>query len=171
MGNAFGNLNDKFERFKELIDLAAGTNNKGIKKILTDLNDKYEKFLNSEIETVKLFKEKIQLLTDIVKEYNGENEEMFSFMNCKFIKANTQIILSNLKNGISNEIYTVGIYLLMAAFSLAFGILFTILLIVLLNMDIDKNKQNRMNTTNNGEDIPEYPVDSEGRVLNLKVKK
>lgn len=169
---ADNNLNDKFEKFKELIDLAAETNNnKGIKKILTDLNDKYEKFLNSEIETVKLFKEKIQLLTDIVKEYNGENEEMFSFMNCKFIKANTQIILSNLKNGISNEIYTVGIYLLMAAFSLAFGILFTILLIVLLNMDIDKNKQNRMNTTNNGEDIPEYPVDSEGRVLNLKVKK
>lgn len=164
-------LNQKFQDFKDLLELANkddDSSSNGIRKILNDLDEKYRAFLTEETNTISFFKGKIKLLTNIVKKYDGESEEFFSFLNCKFIKDNTQVLLINLKNGIANDLYSVGIYLLMAAFSLAFGISFTILLIVLLNIDIDKNNNNNKQVTTNGEDIPEYPMNSEARTIKVK---
>ena len=162
-------LKQKFKDFNDLLDLANNNSlEKGIRKILGTLESLYIDFLNSEIISIQYFKRKIQLLTSLVKEYNGESEEIFSFLNCKFIKDNTQVLLATLKTGISNDLYSVGVYLLMAAFSLAFGISFTILLIVLLNIDIDNNSNKNKNVTTNGDDVPEFPMNSEGRVLKIK---
>ena len=62
----------------------------------------------------------------------------------------------------------IGIYLLMAAFSLAFAISFTILLTVILKTKFpedpknDKNKQNSQKT--DGDEVAEFPMNtSEGR--------
>ena len=65
----------------------------------------------------------------------------------------------------------IGIYLLMAAFSLAFAISFTILLTVILKTKFpeepknDKNNQNAQNAQKTeGNDVVEYPMNtSEGR--------
>ena len=162
------NLDQKLVDFQNLLLLAdSNSSNNGIRKIIVELEPVYSDFLTSETNTIDDFKAKIQLLTNIVKKYNGESEEMFSFLNCKFIKDNTQVLLENLKKGIANDLYSFGIYLLMAAFSLAFGISFTILLIVLLNIDFNDNKKNDKNVTTNSE-VPEYPTNSEGRALKLK---
>ena len=162
----------KLVDFQELLLLANSVDAskvKAIKNIINNLYSAYIDFLDEEIKTIVEYEKKIKLLTNIVKKYNGEEEQMFSFLNCKFIKTNIQVLLVNLKNCISNELYTIGIYLLMAAFSLAFGINFTLLLIVLLNMDLDKNKdKTKPLPTASGDDVPEMPMNSEGRVINVK---
>ena len=153
----------KLEDFKKLINLANDDDaENSIRKILGTLNTAYVQFLNAEIQSIKTFKETIEQITNIVSKVSGEEEGIFSFINCKFIKSNTQIILVNLKNAFGEELYMVGVYLLMAAFSLAFAIFFTILLTVILNMNVDNNKREG---TKAHEDIPEYPMNSEGRYI------
>ena len=47
-----------------------------------------------------------------------------------------------MKNAFKNDIYEVGVYLIIAAFSMPFAISFTILLVVISNEEIEKNKEN-----------------------------
>ena len=53
----------------------------------------YDDFLKSEIDSIKVFQELIHHITDIVLEVSGKEEGIFAFINCKFIKSNTQILL------------------------------------------------------------------------------
>lgn len=167
----------KLNDFKELVELAGdSTSNNGIKKILNGLGVDYKNFLNCEINTITIFKKAIQSITNITLEVSGEDEGIFSFINCKFINSNMQIILVNLKNAFGGDLYMIGIYLLMAAFSLAFAISFTILLTVILKTKFpeepknDKNKQNNQNNQKtDGNDVVEYPMNtSEGRFHSKK---
>ena len=164
-------LNNEIEKltlFKDKLELADNLGvDKGIRKILNGLNSNYDDFLKAEIDTIDKFKKAIQSLTNITLEVSGEEEGFFSFINCKFINSNMQIILVNLKNAFGGDLYMIGIYLLMAAFSLAFAISFTILLTVILKLQMEDNQQKEKNNQNNqniqntgGEDIPEYPMNT-----------
>ena len=165
--NELNQLND----FKESVDLAdSSTSDNGIKKILNSLGSDYKNLLDSEIKAIGIFKKAIQSITNITLEVSGEDEGIFSFINCKFINSNMQIILANLKNAFGGDLYMIGIYLLMAAFSLAFAISFTILLTVILKLKIGDNQKNKQNTQKTeGDDIPEYQINnSEGRYISKK---
>ena len=70
-------------------------------------------------------------------------------MNCNFIKSNVEVILYYLKNSFQNDIYEVGVYLLIAAFAMPFAISFTILLIVISNEEIEKNKEKESKKSKN----------------------
>ena len=138
-------LNDYKEKLTDIKNLIESSNNvndaNSIKSLLNSLNNLYDEFLKSEIDSLGSFETKIKQITDIVKDYISENDELFSFMNCNFIKSNVEVILFYLKNSFQNDIYEVGVYLLIAAFSLPFAISFTILLIVISNEEIEKNKE------------------------------
>ena len=145
-------------------------NSNGIKKILNDLSSKYDIFLGKEKETIQKYIKTIQEITGIVHQYSGKEEKMFSFINCKFLKTNVQILLVNLKNVFGNDIYMNGIYLLLAACSLAVAIMLTILLVYIINQSTDENKnKNKKIPTTDGE-VPEVPVYSEGRKLQYPEK-
>ena len=163
----------KLNDFKDLINYADKDNN-GIRKKLEGLGNDYDAFLKSEIDSIKAFQELIHHITDIVLEVSGKEEEIFAFINCKFIKSNTQILLVNLKNVFGNDLYMSGIYLLLAAFSLAFAISFTILLTVILKKEVEKTSQEKQNKNTNietgGDDVPEMPINSEEKVFSNKSK-
>ena len=145
----------KLDDFKALINVAdSKTNPNGIRKILEGLNNDYDAFLKSEIEAIKVFQVLIHNITDIVLEVSGKEEGIFAFINCRFINSNIQILLANLKNAFGNELYTTGIYLLLAAFSLAFAISFTILLTVILKKDVEKDsrEKNHKNVETGGDE-------------------
>lgn len=159
-------LND----IRTFISTADGTtDSNSIRKILNDLNNKYEAFLNSEIKAIDIYKQTIQNLTSIVYQFSGKDEGMFSFINCKFIKSNVQILLINLKNVFGNEIYMVGVYLLMAACSLAIAIILTILLVIIINVGVDSNNNDqKMNASDDKKNF--VPLSSEGRLITVKKK-
>ena len=131
----------KLADFKTIMDFAKSTDPNSIKTILNDLGNKYNEFLESEIATLGTYINIIKKITDISMNYTSEDDELFSFMNCKFIKDNVDVILYYLKHSFQNDIYEVGVYLLIASFAMPFGISFTILLIVLSNEEIEANKE------------------------------
>lgn len=140
----------------------------GIRAILTNLKGKYDTFLAEEIATIDVFIGKIRELTSIFNQYSGKEEKIFSFINCKFLKTNVQVILVNLKNVFGNDIYMTGVYLLMAACSLAIAIILTILLIVIINLNLVENKNDNNNNnkiTEKAGDVPEILVYTEARDL------
>ena len=114
-----------------------------IKNKLDILKNLYETFLQTEIQTLDKYIEKLSSFTDLAKPYTSEDDDLFSFMNCKFIKDNVDVILHYLKHSFQNDIYEVGIYLLIAAFAMPFGISLTILLIMISNDEIEKNKEKK----------------------------
>lgn len=110
-------------------------------KNLTDgLKTKYDIFLDAEIGTLRIFNETIKGITGIFDDYIGEGGKEFDFMNCKFIDNNIQIILKNLKNKLGGDFYTIGVCLFIVGCSMALAICFTILLFIIVNESVDKNK-------------------------------
>jgi hypothetical protein len=131
---------------KTLVLLAnSEVDNNGIKKILnvgdSSLKNLYNNFLQSEITTLTSFITRTQELTKIVSKYSGKNEKMFNFANCGFIKTNIQILIKNLKDAFGNDLYTIGVFFLLAAFSMAIAISSTILLIVIINTSTGSNQK------------------------------
>jgi len=128
-------------KIKNLIDKANNGDSNSISKIIEDLSKDYDRYLRAEITALDSYITNIDVITRIVKEYTSEDGELFSFMNCAFIKDNVQVILFYLKNSFENDMYEVGVYLLIAAFSMPFGISFTILLIMISNEEVETNKK------------------------------
>ena len=129
-------------------------------KILNELKDKYELYLNQYIEALDFFNTTIKRITNKLNEYSGDNQT-FSFIQCNFIGTNLKIVLKYLKSALGKDIFTVGICFLIVGCSLILSISSTILLIVIINTDIDKNKKDIKEKDN----IPEYKLNTEGRVI------
>ena len=129
------------EKIKDFIDKAKSTQTYSINEILKVLSADYDKYLKSEKDALETYITKIKTITKIVEDYTSEDGELFSFMNCAFIKENVQVILFYLKNSFENDMYEIGVYLLIAAFSMPFGISFTILLIMISNEEVETNKK------------------------------
>jgi hypothetical protein len=115
------------------------THDKDYKTLTDGINDKYQEFLDSETCAIATFKAKIREFTNIFD--IGEDGGIFDFVNCKFIDSNIKVLLRNLRKGVGNTFYTVGICLLLAGLSLAIAISFTILLVVIINKSVDENKK------------------------------
>jgi hypothetical protein len=129
----------KLNEIKDLVEKANNGDSNSISKKIEDLSKRYDDYLKAEITALGVYIEKIKKITEIVKDYTSEDDELFSFMNCAFIKDNVEVILFYLKNSFKNDMYEVGVYLLIAAFSMPFGISFTILLIMISNDEIATN--------------------------------
>ena len=114
------------------------------KKLTNELKTKYDVFLNAELGALKIFNDTIQDLTGLFDDYIGENGGVFDFVNCKFIGKNVNVILNNLKDCLGGDIYTVGVCLLLAGCSMALAIIFTILLIVIINKVAEEERNKNL---------------------------
>jgi len=114
----------------------------GYMKIMNDLKDEYEKFLDSYLVALDKFNTTIKTLTSKLDEYTGTSSSLFSFANCAFVGTNLKIILKYLKDSFGGDVYTIGVCLILSGCSLALSISFTILLIMVINASVDENKKN-----------------------------
>jgi hypothetical protein len=129
-------------------------------KILNDLKGEYVKYLDAYIDALDFFNSTIKKVTGKLNEYANDNET-FSFIKCNFVGTNLKIILKYLKSALGKDIYTVGLCFLIVGCSLMLSISSTILLIVIINTDIDKNKKDLKKSEN----MSNYMLNSEGRVI------
>ena len=105
---------------------------KSIDDALTILDYKYDEYINSQINNLRVLKSKISGLTDIIRDYTGD-EDFFSIVNCKFIGKNIRIILKSLEKSLGTNIYNIGITLTTTGLGMCLSISFTILLNIILN--------------------------------------
>jgi hypothetical protein len=109
-------------------------------KIINDLKDKYEIYLDAYIVALDKFKSTINKITSQLNEYTGDSG-LFSFVKCTFITTNLKIILKYIKEIFGGDIYTIGVCLILVGCSLALAISFTILFIIIINVSIDSHKK------------------------------
>ena len=128
-------------RAKVITDIIESLDATNYEKILDDLKDKYETFLGSYVTALDFFNTTIGRITNKIKEFTGEGNGLFGFVKCDFIATNLKILLKYLKTSLGSDIYTIGICLYVVGCSLILSISSTILLIVIINISIDKNKK------------------------------
>ena len=150
----------------ELLDKAKNDNleNNGYLAIMNNLKNYYENYLNQYIYTLDEFGRIINKLTGKLNQYINDDDGVFSFIRCNFVGTNLKVILKYLKSVLGKDIKTVGICLSIVGCSLALSISSTILLIVVINIDIDKNKK----LIEQESRIPEFPTNSEGRIIRYR---
>ena len=127
---------------------------------LGELGNKYYAFLNQYIIALTHFNNTIDSMTSDINIYTGDDEGIFSLINCNFVAKNIKVMLKYLKEALGGDVYTIGVCLILVGCSLALSISFTILLIVVINAEIDNNKKK--------DDTPEYALNSGGRVIQYR---
>ena len=110
--------------------------------VLEQLKTQYQTYLDGYVDILKFLKEKIGKIMNVTRDYTKEGEA-FSFLNGKFINNNLKIMLKYLKNALGQNLYTVGVCLILVGCSLILSISSTILLIVIINIDLKSNQTQR----------------------------
>ena len=131
--------------------------------IFDQLKLDYKEYLDTFIDVLDFFEGITNNIIDAIEDGIGNSNDTFSFLNGKFIKTNLKIILKYLKYSLGKDIYTVGLCLIIVGFSLIFSISMTILLIVIINIELEKNKKSA-----NDDEIEDFPVTNDGRVVRYK---
>ena len=97
------------------------------------LEQKYHSYLDSYIDMLAFLNNTIGSLIGEIKGKVG-NGQLFSFVNGKFIGINIKIILKYLKYSLGEDLYTVGICLIIVGCSLILSISSTIILNIIINI-------------------------------------
>ena len=136
---------DFIDHMDIIVDYANGNNDKSstqaasVKNVIENLKTHYQTYLGSYIDILDFFQNTIHSITGLISRYSGNDGDAFAFLNGKFIGTNLKIILKYLKHSLGEDFYTVGICLVIVGFSLILSISSTILLIVIINTDLQKN--------------------------------
>ena len=156
---------DLLKYAKGEIEPASNPNYKSYYDILDELKGKYEVYLNKYMDVLEFFDDVIDEITSALEEAIGSNgqHDTFSFLDGKFIRNDLKILLKYLQYSLGEDIYTVGLCLVIVGFSLILSVSSTILLLVIINISLESNKKFSQQT-----EIPEFPVNNDGRIMQFK---
>ena len=156
---------DLLKYAKGEIEPADNPNYKSYYDILDELKGKYEVYLNKYMDVLEFFDDVIDEITSALEEAIGSNgqHDTFSFLDGKFIRNDLKILLKYLQYSLGEDIYTVGLCLVIVGFSLILSVSSTILLLVIINISLENNKKLSQQT-----EIPEFPVNNDGRIMQFK---
>ena len=156
---------DLLKYAKGEIEPADNPNYKSYYDILDELKGKYEVYLNKYMDVLEFFDDVIDQITSALEEAIGSNgqHDTFSFLDGKFIRNDLKILLKYLQYSLGKDIYTVGLCLVIVGFSLILSVSSTILLLVIINISLESNKKFSQQT-----EIPEFPVNNDGRIMQFK---
>ena len=156
---------DLLKYAKGEIEPANNPNYKSYYDILDELKGKYEVYLNKYMDVLEFFDEVIDQITSALEEAIGSNgqHDTFSFLDGKFIRNDLKILLKYLQYSLGEDIYTVGLCLVIVGFSLILSVSSTILLLVIINISLESNKKFSQQT-----EVPEFPVNNDGRIMQFK---
>ena len=83
---------------------ASGNSDNSIYNIINEIKEMYIIYIEEMLEGINYYNNAIQNITNITKDYIGEDDTFFSFLNCKFIGNNIKIILKILNEKV-NKIF------------------------------------------------------------------
>ena len=146
------NTYDVLIAFIELInEIKAHTS--GLYIALDSLENAYTEFLRAETSALTTYKNSISSLTSIFDGILGEDGDIYSLLNCKFIGKNVKVILKYLNKSLGTNFYNLGVCLLVAGLAMCFSISFTILLNIIINTKDESKFDNNINEKYNTEKV------------------
>ena len=129
-------IKDYAKIISRIFELALKLKQSAFTNKLTNLKTAYEAYLQSYIDMIDFLKTTIRDLIGELRDTVG-NGSLFSFLNGKFIGTNIKIILKYLKYSLGQDLYTVGLCLIIVGCSLILSISSTILLNVIINISLE----------------------------------
>ena len=156
-------IKDYSEIISSIVDLVSELKADPFKSNLIELETKYNLYMNSYIEMLNFLNKTIGSLIGEIKSTVGDGQ-IFSFLNGKFIGTNIKIILKYLKYSLGQDLYTVGLCLIIVGCSLVLSVSSTILLIVIINISLEEN-QRQQNPGNGG--VQNIPYINEPRQISM----
>ena len=133
-------INDYANIISRIVDLALKLKDTSFTNPLTNLKTAYNNYMQSYIDMIDFLKTTIRDLIGELRDTVG-NGSLFSFLNGKFIGTNIKIILKYLKYSLGQDLYTVGLCLIIVGCSLILSISSTILLNVIINISLEMQKK------------------------------
>ena len=161
------NIKDYAIIISKVVDLVNKLNDDGddsFKTKLKNLNKTYDEYMGSYIDMVKFLKDTIGGLIGQLRDTVGDGK-IFSFLNGKFIGINIKIILKYLKYSLGQDLYTVGLCLIIVGCSLILSVSSTILLIVIINVaQTQTQNQNQQGNGNDENQVIPFQVNNPGQM-------
>ena len=133
-------IKDYANIISRIVDLALKLKDTSFTDPLTNLKTAYNNYMQSYIDMIDFLKTTIRSLIGELRDTVG-NGSLFSFLNGKFIGTNIKIILKYLKYSLGQDLYTVGLCLIIVGCSLILSISSTILLNVIINISLEMQKK------------------------------
>ena len=110
---------------------------------IDEVEQAYNEAINSELEALEVFNKTIYNLLLIFDNIGKEDESLFSFLDCNFMRDNILLVFKYLQNAFGGKVQSFGITFVFASFAMFFSIFFTILEIVILNVSLYLQKRRR----------------------------
>ena len=103
----------------------------------------YNDSIDAELEALDVFNKTIYDMLSIFDNRGDEENSLFSFLRCEFIKDNILITFKYLQKAFGGKVQNFGITFVFASFAMFFSITFTILEIVVINVSLYLQKRRR----------------------------
>ena len=103
----------------------------------------YTDSINAELEALDFFNKTIYDMLSIFNNRGDEENSLFSFLRCEFIKDNILITFKYLQKAFGGKVQAFGITFVFASFAMFFSITFTILEIVVINVSLYLQRRRR----------------------------
>ena len=136
----------------------------------------FNEAINSELDALEIFNSTIYDLFSIFDKYGDEDESLFSFLECNFMRDNILIVFKYLKKAFGGKVQAFGITFVFASFSMFFSIFFTILEIVILNVSLylqkrRKEREEQLRISLGGERVTNYETTTSDKDSRIKLRK
>ena len=136
----------------------------------------FNEAINSELDALEIFNSTIYDLFSIFDKYGDEDESLFSFLECNFMRDNILIVFKCLKKAFGGKVQAFGITFVFASFSMFFSIFFTILEIVILNVSLylqkrRKEREEQLRISLGGERVTNYETTTSDKDSRIKLRK
>ena len=103
----------------------------------------YTDSINAELEALDFFNKTIYDMLSIFNNRGDEENSLFAFLRCEFIKDNILITFKYLQKAFGGKVQAFGITFVFASFAMFFSITFTILEIVVINVSLYLQRRRR----------------------------
>ena len=135
----------------------------------------YTDAIEAELDALNLFNKTIYELLSIFDNIGNEENSLYSFLQCDFIKENILIIFRYLQKAFGGKVQAFGIIFVFASFAMFFSIFFTILEIVILNVSLylqkrRKEREEQLRISFGREKVTTFETTGEDRIKSRRSK-
>lgn len=129
-------------------------------QILSELKSDYTSKLNdSKVQIVNGLKDSLNMIEPIYDIYNGrlsdDNDDIFSVLNCRFLKRDSRIFFDVLGNDLSKDSGFIEIFILVSCICSSLGIFFGLIIILRAKMNEENKKKIKLKNSIKKENLTE----------------
>ena len=114
-----------------------------VEEDVIEVENAYNILMEKELNSLDIYNESIYDLISVFDQYMGNDDNLFGFLNCKFMGTNFFVTMKYLKESVGNNFKEIGLTFIFAAFLMMLSVAFTILEIIIINVSDYETKRRK----------------------------